>query len=216
MNRTTSTIVLLLAFAGISTTATHGQGTPARDRWTDSLANLVEQCRVSQLPPAPIENKIREGRAKNRPDAEIFAVVKIRRDNLLRIRSDNRGTMPQNYAQRLFALEQTSPATSRSQEPEQSAYPETKQSSRQVPKRQSFTVETTEPHDAVPADVSPVSSPAPAQNNVIAKQIEKRIGKTDAKADRVMEKSIGKAEKRMEKMQKRVEKRAMKMRGAEK
>ena len=97
------TVVIFFLVLLIGSIRANGQS----DRWQDSLARVIETSRAAGIPVEPLENKIREGRAKGRSAREILPVVVRRREMLSQIMEENNGTVPGGYMHDLFERERT-------------------------------------------------------------------------------------------------------------
>ena len=182
---------------------TNGQG----GRWEDSLTLVIETARTEGLPVAPLENKIREGRAKGRSAGEIFPVVRTRRALLRQIKAEHNGTVSGEYMHDLFERERAV-------------------SARMIPQSESDGTDPKMPEAGSSVNRA-VRKPASGSRNRKAAlnsgDTEGHRGNADYPAEmreRKVERSISrqerKAEKRMEAVKKRMRKRLEKRHGREK
>lgn len=206
-------MIIGLSYALIITTT--GIFAYDHDTWEDSLTLIISDSRIMQLPVEPLENKIREGRAKKRPAVEIYSAVKNRQKLLLRIRDSRQGSGSQEYTRQLFDLERSDSPNVKTVKRNLDTTLVSKSHQPQVPS------ETVHRRERSSVDTSPEKKTAAPPNNDgrgngKAKQLDRQMDKADAKAEKAMEKAAFRAEQRMESLQKRLQKRAMKRHGSDK
>jgi hypothetical protein len=171
---------------------------PSDASWADSLMTIVTACRAEGLPVEPIDNKIREGRAKNRTDEEIYAAVKIRHNHLIRLRTANPAMVPSTLTKQLYLLEESTQAETKVAQ---------QNTSRQTPAISS----TAGKHSAAGSVTVPAAeSKHLPKHGSSPRDDSNRIEKIAAKSDRTMDKAAARAEKRMETIERKLQKRAEK------
>ncbi len=178
------------------------------DLWEDSLAMLLRSSREMKLPYGPLENKIREGRAKCRPTSEIYSAVKIRRNFLDQLRDRHHGTLPQGYMQRLFDLERSIQYATPLSEAQRTGRIATDP----LPGRNTHRI-APEVERTGSADTLSASKGSHPKEAVKVRKDTRRMLKAGEKANRMTEKATARAERRMENIQKRLQKKAMKRHG---
>ena len=203
------TLILLAGCAGVSA--------QKNDPWEDSLAQLISATRSRGLPVEALENKIREGRAKGRSTREIHSAVHRRQELLAEIREANNNTVPADYMEELFSLEQQPPAgksrTTRAKAPVKPPHPVTpsRQMERVILPPPTF--EKEKPSETPRGTIAekPVT-PSVKQRNRSMEKAQKRAEKTEKKLEKIEERT----ERRMKQIEKKVQKRAMKRHGFDK
>ncbi|MBN1576797.1 MAG: hypothetical protein JW913_09610 [Chitinispirillaceae bacterium] len=186
-----------------------GAFTQHRDAGEDSLTHILESSRAMQLPLGPLENKIREGRAKNRPASEIYSAVKTRQKFLLQIRDTRQGGFSHGYTKQLFDLEGSNPhgmntVEHRVNTPPVKKLPQPQAHAKGMPEKE---------QNRIDASSGKKAASSGGRGDAAARQADRHLDKADEKAEKVMEKAAFRAEKRMEGIQKRIQKRTMKRYG---
>jgi hypothetical protein len=180
----------------------------AHERYDDSLTQIIRSSRAMRLPCEPLENKIREGRAKNRSAVEIYRAVKTRQKFLLQIRDNQQGNFTGGYTRQLFDLERSNPPSvyiveHRVPQPSQLHTPlpalDKTASIEEVPKHAnaSFEKKVTDP-------------PTTGPGNAPVRKADRQITTMDKKAEKTMKKAATRAEQRMKAVEKQMQKRTMK------
>jgi hypothetical protein len=184
------------------------------DIWEDSLICIIQSSRTMHLPLEPLENKIREGRAKNRSASEIYSAVKNRQKCLKLILDNQQSTFSPGYIKRLFDLERSN--SHYTQPVEHPVDVTVVKKARQPPiPGKTISIKEHGCSDTLSENRIAGSPAKTGQDNDRARKMQRQRGKADKKADRVMEKAASRAAKRMEIQQKRIQKRTMKRRGIE-
>jgi hypothetical protein len=182
------------------------------DRWDDSLAQIINTSRSKGLPVKALENKIKEGKAKGCSTKEIHGVVKKRQHQLMLIKDEHHGSLPDNYMHELFKRERNSTPAPRAvsgkikKNTTETARPQTRAQLQHAPPKK-VSAPPEKPRKKVPQPL-----PAEKQENRVEKKIEQQVNR----AQKRMDKTATKAERRMNKAQKRIQKKVSKRHGFEK
>ncbi len=189
-----------------------GASAQHHDGWEDSLILIIQNSRAMQLPLEPLENKIKEGRAKKCSTAQIYSAVKNRQQLLLQIRGTQMDTFSQGYAKQLFDLERSNSPDLKTNEHRVDAAAAKKSPQQKVPAKVAVIKERA-PIDTLSGEKINRSHAGTAQGNGPVQKADRKMVKATQKAEKTMEKAASRAEKKMENIQKKLQKRAMKSRG---
>ncbi|MGA2507518.1 MAG: hypothetical protein ABSF80_08590 [Chitinispirillaceae bacterium] len=203
----TPCVFVLISIGFSSVFALNSETSPrayVSDIFTDSLGIIISEARKSNLPLAPLENKIKEGKAKERSSAEILAAVKNRKLLLEQLRQSNHGSIPDGYMKQLFALERKNQPIASVIEHKTLSTGSTKQAAAAAPSQARFAAEKSKDSSrTLPAYGAVKKSKDGA--NAILKQ-EQKPDKTDDLEEKLEQKAQEKAEKMEKSLEKKMEK----------
>jgi hypothetical protein len=201
-----------IGFSLLLVVGSNGASAQPRDAWEDSLTCILQSSKAMHLPLAQLENKIHEGRAKNRSAAEIYSVVKSRQQLLVRIRDQHQGQFPLGYTQQLFSLERSNP--NREKTAAESIDTTAKKIFRTPQASVKNSLQQAQVHTDTASGKKDTYQPGTSkQGNDNERKIQRKLEKTSEKAEKTMEKAASRAEQRMNKIQRRLQKNEMKRRG---